>query len=283
MARDAADSCRDVGAVVEVGVIGKLVHANPAHRPAARGTFANRCELRAVPHHELMAIHAGLRGRNVRDGRNFDRGVTIPAVEAELTNVEAVAVLDRLVGTVAHVCVPRGKVVPDARDRERRNDDAHEGGHDRELIPPRGEDLGQGQGLRSAGGQLQEIVAAAAEIPVNEIPAKLTSRYYSQTQKRVKRGPPRPRSRSSGYLAITTGRITPSHAIHRKPPPPPRSFGQSPRHRARWRGMPPQTATERSKRRARASRGGSARSVMCRSASRTPSRRPARRRRRTRT
>ena len=94
--------------------------------------------------------------------------MTVTAIETELANVKAMAIFDRLIGSVAYVCVPRGKEVPDNRDGERRHNGAREGGHDRELIPPRGEDLGQGQGLRSAGGQLQEFVAAAAEkVPLN--------------------------------------------------------------------------------------------------------------------
>jgi hypothetical protein len=100
-----------------------------------------------------MAVHAGLRGRNVRDSRNLDRGVTVPAIEAKLADVELVTVRDGLNGTVAHVCVPRGKVVPDARDREGRAEAARDGGHDREFVPPWGEDLGQWLGLRGAGGQ----------------------------------------------------------------------------------------------------------------------------------
>ena len=85
-----------------------------------------------------MAVHAGLRGRNVGDVRNLDRGVTVSAIETKLADVEPVAVRDGLNGTVAHVCVPRGKVVPDARDRERRTEAARDGGHDRELVPPGG-------------------------------------------------------------------------------------------------------------------------------------------------
>jgi hypothetical protein len=81
-----------------------------------------------------MAVHAGARGWNVRDGRAFDRGVTVAAIETELADVELMAVRDGLNGTVAHVCVPRGKEVPDARDCERRTEAARDGGHDRELV-----------------------------------------------------------------------------------------------------------------------------------------------------
>ena len=118
VAGDTADSCRHVRAVREIRVVGQLVDANPAHRPAALGAVPNRCEQLAVPLHGLMAVHARLRGRNVGDVRNLDRGVTVSAIETKLADVELVAVRDGLNGTVAHVCVPRGKVVPDARDRE---------------------------------------------------------------------------------------------------------------------------------------------------------------------
>jgi hypothetical protein len=100
-----------------------------------------------------MTVHAGLRRRDVRDGRNLDRGVTVPAIETEFADVERVAVGNGLGGTVAHVRVPRGKKVPDARDREDRTEAACECGDERELIPRGREDLGQRLGLRSAGGR----------------------------------------------------------------------------------------------------------------------------------
>ena len=152
--RDTADSCRHVHVVGEVGEVGKLVDANPAHRPAAGGAVPNRCELLAVLLHELMAVHAGLRGRNVRDGRNLDRGVTVSAIETKFADVQPVAVGDGLNGTVPDVRVPRGKVVPDACDREGRAEAARNGGHDRELVPPTWKDLPQWLGLRGAEGEL---------------------------------------------------------------------------------------------------------------------------------
>src|SRR4029453_8142485 len=101
---DAADSCGHVRVMGEVGEVGKLVHANPAHRPSAHGAIPNRSEPLAVPLHDLMAVHAGPRGRDVRDARNLNRGVTVSAVETKLADVEPVAVGYRLNGTVAHVC-----------------------------------------------------------------------------------------------------------------------------------------------------------------------------------
>jgi hypothetical protein len=78
-----------------------------------------------------MAVHAGLGRWNVRDGRGLDRGVTVPAIEAELADVEPVAVWNRLNWLVAHVRIPRRKVVPNAGHRDARNEDACEGGHER--------------------------------------------------------------------------------------------------------------------------------------------------------
>ena len=154
VARNATDSCRHVHVMGEVSVVGKLVNANPAHRPAGLGAFPNRREHLAVPLDGLMTVHARLRGRNVRNGRDLDRGVTVSAIETQLTDVEFVAVRDGLNGTVAHVCVPRRKVVPDASDRERRNKNACDGRRDREFVPPGRENLCQRLGLRGAGGQL---------------------------------------------------------------------------------------------------------------------------------
>ena len=140
---DAAYSCRHVNAVGEIGIVGKLVNPNPPHRPAAGEALTNGGQFLAVLLRRRMAVHAGLRGRNVRDGGNLHRGVTVPAVEAKLADVEFMAVRNRLNRTVAHVRVPRGKVVPNERDRQCRNEDARNGRDDREVVPPTGEYLSQ--------------------------------------------------------------------------------------------------------------------------------------------
>jgi hypothetical protein len=99
-----------------------------------------------------MAVHARLRGRKVGDARKLDRGVTVTAIETELADVELVAVRDGLNGTVAHVCVPRGEVVPDARYRKRWNEKTRDGGDERELVPRGGKNLAQWLGLLGAAG-----------------------------------------------------------------------------------------------------------------------------------
>ena len=143
VAGDTADSPRHVHVVREIGVVGKIVDANPAHRLVVRGAGSNRCERLTVPHHGQMAVHAGLRGRNVRNGGYLDRGMTIPTIDIELAGVEFVAVRDGLNGTVADVCIPGGKKVPDSRNCEHRDEHTADRGHDRELVPTRGKNLRQ--------------------------------------------------------------------------------------------------------------------------------------------
>ena len=172
-----------------------------------------------------MAIHAGLGGRNVRDVRNLDRGVTVSAIETKLADVEPVAVRNRLNGTVAHVCVPRGKVVPDARDRERRTEDAREGGPDRELVPPGGEDLGQWLGLCGAGGQLPRPRVRDGTVMPHPRPPKNSSqgttnslrlrpRSYPQTQKSY----PQTGKRVKRAALLDKACATPSNTAPAEPP-----------------------------------------------------------------
>jgi hypothetical protein len=99
-----------------------------------------------------MAVHARLRRGNVGDGRPLDRYVTVAAIETELTDVELVAVRNRLHRTIAHVRVPRGQVVPNAREYEDRSEATADGSDERELIPPGREDLAQRLRLRGAHG-----------------------------------------------------------------------------------------------------------------------------------
>ena len=199
----------------EIGEVGKLVDANPAHRPAALGAIPNRCEQLAIPLHGLMAVHARLRGRNVGDVGNLHRGVTVTAIQTKLADVEPVAVRDRLSRPVAHVCVPRGKVVPDARGSERRTEDDRERGHDRELIPRRGEYLAQWLGPPGAGRPAsrprvrdtpmmthrprpqKNFVAGDDRDPV------IVAGFYSQTEKRVKHARPLPSASATGYGATS--------------------------------------------------------------------------------
>lgn len=62
---DAANPSVYVGSVVEVGVIRRLVNPNPRHRITAGIAFTNRSQQRTVGLDLVVAIHAGLRSRDV--------------------------------------------------------------------------------------------------------------------------------------------------------------------------------------------------------------------------
>src|SRR5262245_15492765 len=80
--------------------------------------------------------------------------MAIAAIETELSDVKLVAVRDRLHRLVAHVRVPRRKVVPDARDHDHRSEGSHDCGDERQLVPTWGKNLCQWLGLLGVGGQL---------------------------------------------------------------------------------------------------------------------------------
>ena len=151
VARHAADASRYVRVVREVSVVGESVDSDPMHRPTAGGTVPNRREHCAVLFDKPVAVHAGLRRRNVRDGRRLNRGVTVSAVETELADVQSVTVRHRLNGSIAHIRVPRGKVVPNAGHCGARNENAGERSNEREFVPPGRKYLGQCLGLPAAG------------------------------------------------------------------------------------------------------------------------------------
>ena len=120
VAAHAADARADVGVVVEVGVVGQLVHAHPAHRAPGRGALADRGERLARARDRAVAVHARLRRRHVRDRRGLDRRVAVAAVELELARVQAVAVGHGLDRAVADLEEAGREVVPDEGDRGRR-------------------------------------------------------------------------------------------------------------------------------------------------------------------
>jgi hypothetical protein len=102
--------------------------------------------------------------------------VAIAAVEAELADVEFVAIWNGLNGTIANVRVPRREEVPDARDGENRGQAACDGAEEREFVPPRGKNLGQ-QLLQSAGGHKpRPRICDGTEIPHPRAPKEFVAK-----------------------------------------------------------------------------------------------------------
>ena len=62
---DTADPSVYVGSVIEVGVIRSLMNPNPRHRITAGVALTNRSQQRTVGLDLIVAIHAGLRSRDI--------------------------------------------------------------------------------------------------------------------------------------------------------------------------------------------------------------------------
>ena len=87
VARGAADAFVDVNAVVEIDKVGKPVDFHPLNRLVGAVTLANGFEVRSVGKQDGMAIHAGFRRRDARNGGSLNRGVTIAAIESIIADV----------------------------------------------------------------------------------------------------------------------------------------------------------------------------------------------------
>src|SRR4029077_14732626 len=81
--------------------------------------------------------------RDVRDGRAFDRRVTVAAVEPQFSRVKLVAIGDGLNGAITHVGELRRPVIPDARDRGGGHEQTEGRGEQRELVQPAWKELRQ--------------------------------------------------------------------------------------------------------------------------------------------
>ncbi|MAR57360.1 MAG: hypothetical protein CMM93_09275 [Rickettsiales bacterium] len=121
----AGEGAVEVGRVVEVGVVGQLMDADPLHRLTGLPALANRSEAGGLGAHDVVAAHAGLRGRDHRLGRLLHVRVAVAAVEAELPRVQAVAIRHRLLGRVSHLQVAGREVDPDDEDEPYPGHGAH--------------------------------------------------------------------------------------------------------------------------------------------------------------
>src|SRR5687767_4173898 len=85
-----------VDAVIEIDKVGQVVDADPAQRPVLAKAGANRLENWRLRPDLRVAVHAGLRRRYPGKRGGFDRRVAVPAVNAIVLDVMAVAELHRL-------------------------------------------------------------------------------------------------------------------------------------------------------------------------------------------
>lgn len=83
-------------AVIEIGVVRKIVYSNPFDWFPIAQARAHGLEIRAVSPDLFVTVHTGFRRRHSCRRRNFDGGVTVAAINAVVTYVVLVTELDRL-------------------------------------------------------------------------------------------------------------------------------------------------------------------------------------------
>ena len=96
MTSRATDAFVYVNAVIEVGEIPQPVHFYPLNGLIGTIAFAHRLQISGVIEQHGMAIHAGLGGRNSGGGGDFNRRMTIAAIDSVVADVMFVTELDRL-------------------------------------------------------------------------------------------------------------------------------------------------------------------------------------------
>src|SRR5947209_5609716 len=96
MAGGAPDACVEVNVVRERDELGKVVHARPLDRTAGEIAFTNGRERGSGGPHFGVAIHADSGGGNSGEGRLFDGGVAVAAIDAEASDVVLMAERDGL-------------------------------------------------------------------------------------------------------------------------------------------------------------------------------------------
>lgn len=85
-----------MNAVVEIGIVGKVVDPDPLYWFASAQARANRFEIWTVGPDLLMTIHAGFRRRHSRRRGDFDGGMAVAAIDTVVAYMMFVTELNRL-------------------------------------------------------------------------------------------------------------------------------------------------------------------------------------------
>ena len=101
--------------MAELGVVGELVNLDPLDGLTSGPAFTNREQLERLGPDLAMAVHTRLRGRDIRVRRVFHVCVAVLAADAQLTSMEPVTVLYRLLGCIPDVRVLGREVVPNEK------------------------------------------------------------------------------------------------------------------------------------------------------------------------
>lgn len=137
----APDADGEVHAVIEVGVIGQLVHANPLHGLTAFPARSNRREPCGIGLHDRVTAHARLGGWDHRVCRSLDVGVAIATIDAHFSGVKGVAVRHRLHRLVTDLEIFGREVIPDSQDEPDSCAHCPHTSNERQLVQGFGKDL----------------------------------------------------------------------------------------------------------------------------------------------
>ena len=89
--------------MIEIDVVGQIMHANPRDRFAGLHALAKRLGRLGVGGDRLVAIHADRRRRDCGKGGPLDRRVAIAAIEPHLADVDLMGIGHGLTGRVADI------------------------------------------------------------------------------------------------------------------------------------------------------------------------------------
>ena len=106
MTRRAADPFIYVNAVIEIGVVRKIVNSDPLDRFTCAKAGPHWFQVRTVSPDLLVTVHADLGRRHSGKSRRLDRTVTITTVNAVVTDVVFVTELNRLLPLDPRTGVP---------------------------------------------------------------------------------------------------------------------------------------------------------------------------------
>jgi hypothetical protein len=126
VALDAADAAVHVHGVVEVHVVGHLVHLDPADRFAGLHALLDERQRGAVGLHLAVAVPARVGRRDVRVAGLLDEVVAVATIETEdgvRTGVEGVVEGDRLIRSVSDVQILVRGVLVDGGDHDHAGDE----------------------------------------------------------------------------------------------------------------------------------------------------------------
>jgi len=112
VATHTADAAIDVDGVIEIGKIRHLVDFHPVNRIPALPTLPHSGQFGIVGLNLRMAVHTGLRRRNIRVGRNLHIRVTITAIHPELCHMDIVRERHGLNRLVPRSHVFRRQIIP---------------------------------------------------------------------------------------------------------------------------------------------------------------------------